>query len=106
MIARMMQLKCVGYGPGITASDRRRSAVALIGGALLLTPLWLWAQWRQDNVYVLALAPMAYLFPYLLSLRYTSLKGRSARAQTIVIGGLGAALAAFFVLIGWIGAKI
>jgi hypothetical protein len=106
MIARMMPLKCAGGGPDATVSDKRKSAAVMIGGALGLTPLWLWAQWRQDNVYVLALAPMAYFLPYLVSLRYTSLKGRSSRAQTILIGGLGVALAAFFVLVGWIGTKI
>jgi hypothetical protein len=106
MIARMMQLKCAGYGPDVTASDKRKSAAVIIGGALGLTPLWLWAQWRQDNVYVLALAPMAYFLPYLVSLHYTSLKGRSARAQTILIGGLGVALAAFLVGVAWISMKI
>ena len=55
---------------------------------------------------MLALAPMAYLLPYLLSLHYTSLKGRSARAQAILIGGLGVALAAFFMGVGWISTKI
>jgi hypothetical protein len=106
MIARMMELQCAGYGPHVTASDTRRSAAVIIGGALGLTPLWLWAQWRQENVYVLALAPMAYLFPYLVSLHYTSLKGRSARTQIVLIGGLGVALAAFFVVVGWISTKI
>jgi hypothetical protein len=49
---------------------------------------------------------MAFLAPFLLSLRYTSLKGRSARAQTVLIVGLGAALAAFFLLVGWVGANV
>jgi hypothetical protein len=106
MIARMMQLKCAGYGPDVTASDKRKSVAVILAGTLALTPLWLWAQWRQENVYALALAPMAYLFPYLLSLHYTSLKGRSARAQAIFIGGLGVALAAFFAAVGWISTKI
>jgi hypothetical protein len=106
MIAKMMQLKCAGYGPDITASDKRKGALTVLGGALVLTTLWLWAQWRQENPYVLALAPMAYFFPLLLSLRYSALKGRSARAQTIFIGGVGVALTVFFVLVAWIGTKI
>jgi hypothetical protein len=106
MIARMMQLKCAGYGPDVTASDKRKSTVVILGGTLALTPLWLWAQWRQENAYVLALAPMAYLLPYLFSLHYTSLKGRSTRAQAILIGGLGVALAAFFVVVGWISTQV
>jgi hypothetical protein len=106
MIARVLQLECAGYGPDVTALDRRRSAVVNIGGTLALTALWFWAQRHQHNDYLLALSPMAYLLPYLLSLHYTSLKGRSARTQTIVIAGLGTALAAFLMLVGWICTKI
>jgi hypothetical protein len=104
MIARMMQLKCAGYGPDVTASDQAKSTAVNIGGTLLLALLWLWVQWRSDkNAYVMALWPMAYFLPYLLSLRYTSLKGRRARTQTVVIAGLGAGLTAFFLLVAWLG---
>jgi hypothetical protein len=106
MIGRMLGFKCAGYGPDVTARDKRKSAAVVIAGTLALTSLWLWALWRQENEYVLALAPMAFLFPTLVSLHYTSLKGRSARAQAILIGGLGVALAAFFVVVGWISTKI
>lgn len=60
----------------------------------------------QGNIYVMSLAPMTYLFPYLVGLRYTSLKGRSPRAQTILIVGLSAALTTFLLLVGWIGTNI
>jgi hypothetical protein len=107
MIARMMQLKCAGYGPDVTASDKVKGAAVMIGGALVLALLWIWAQWQfGDNVYVMALSPMTFFLPLLLSLRYTSLKGRSARAQTTLIAGFSATLAAFFLLVGWIGTKI
>jgi hypothetical protein len=107
MIARALHLKCAGYGPDITSSDKRKSAAVVVGGALVLTLLWLWAQWQLPrSPYVDAVAPMAFLAPFLLSLRYTSLKGRSARAQTVLIVGLGAALAAFFLLVGWVGANV
>jgi hypothetical protein len=79
----------------------------MIGGALVLALLWIWAQWQfGDNVYVMALSPMTFFLPLLLSLRYTSLKGRSARAQTTLIVGFNATLAAFFLLVGWISTKI
>jgi hypothetical protein len=107
MIARMMQLKCAGYGPGVTTGDAVKSATVMIGGTLALTLLWLWAQ-RQfgGNVYITALSPMAFFLPYFLGLPYTSLKGRSARAQTTLIVGFSTTLAAFFLLVGWIGTKI
>jgi hypothetical protein len=102
MIARMMQLKCAGYGPDVTSSDKVKNAAVTIGGSLGLALLWLWSTWHfGKNAYVMALSPMAYFFPYLLGLHYTSLKGRSARTQAILIIGFTAALAAFFVLIGW-----
>ena len=43
MIARLMQLKCAGYGPNVTASDKTKSAAVNVGGTLLLASVWLWA---------------------------------------------------------------
>jgi hypothetical protein len=107
MIARALRLKCAGYGPDITSSDKRKSAAVMIGGALLLTLLWLGAQWPfPQNAYLDAVGPMAFFLPLLLSSRYTSLKGRSARAQAVLIVGLGAALTVFFLLVGWVGTMI
>lgn len=107
MVARALHLKCAGYGPDITSSDKRKSAGVMVGGALVFALLWLGAQWQfPRNAYVDAVAPMAFFLPFLLGLRYTSLKGRSARAQTVLIVGLGAVLAALFLLVGWIGTKI
>jgi len=41
---------------------------------------------------LMSLSHMAYFLPMLLGLRYTALKGRSARAQTIFIWGFTALL--------------
>jgi hypothetical protein len=107
MIARIMRFECAGYGPDVTTSDKIKSATVNIGGTLVLALLWLWARWRFGrNDYLTALAPMAYLLPYLVSLHYTSLKRRSDRAQMILIVGLGVVLAAFLLLVGWIATKI
>jgi hypothetical protein len=54
----------------------------------------------------MALAPMTYILPYLLGLRYTSLNARSGRAQAVLITGLGTSLTAFLLVVGWIGTKI
>jgi hypothetical protein len=103
MIARTMQLKCAGHGPKISAGDTGRATGIMLGGTLALTLLWMWMVTQfGKNDYVMALSPMAYFLPMLLSLKYTSLKGRSARVQTIFIGGFSVLLATFFVLVTWI----
>ena len=107
MMARMMRLKCAGYGPGVTADDKARSRTVNIAGSFLLAVLGVWSQWQfKGNFYVTSLLPMAFWLPYLFSLRYTALKGRTARTQTILIAGLGTALTVFCLLVGWIGSII
>ena len=49
---------------------------------------------------------MAFLVPYLFSLRYTSLKGRSPRTQSIFIGGMVLVLTLILGVGGWIAAMI
>ena len=44
--------------------------------------------------------------PYLLSLRHTSMKGRTTRGQIIVISGVTGAMTAFFLVVAWIADKI
>src|SRR5262249_28725022 len=112
MIAHLMQLKCAGYGPSVTKADKVKNVTINIGGTFVLGLLWLAVVWVWKHgrlsgyAYVTALAPMAYLFPYLIGLRYTSLKGRSPGAQTVLIVGLGAALTTFLLLVGWIGTRL
>ena len=112
MIARIMQLKCAGYGPSVTGADRVKNNIVNIGGTLVLAVAWVLAVsiWKHrelsGSVYVMSLFPMTYLLPYLAGLRYTSLKGRSRRAQLILIVGLSAALTTFLLLVGWITSKI
>ena len=107
MIARMMHLTCAGYGPHVTKSDALKAAAVMIGGSLGLVLIWLWATWRfGSNAVVYAALPMTYLFPYLLGLRFTSLKGRSARTQTVLIASLGIGLTVFQLLVWWVSTKI
>ena len=112
MIARIIQLKCAGYGPNVTKSDRVKNTAVNIAGTLVLAVAWLAAVWvvkhRQfrGNVYLMSLSPMTYLFPYLMGLHYTSLKGRSTRAQAILIGGVTGTLVALLLLAGWISTTL
>ncbi|MGO9934843.1 MAG: hypothetical protein ACLPV8_23930 [Steroidobacteraceae bacterium] len=107
MIAKLLQPGCAGCGADISVTDRRKSAAMNIGGTLVLVLPWLWAA-RQShgNEYVMVLAPMVYILPHLLALRYTSLSGRSGRAQFVVIASLGILLTAFLLLVGLIITKI
>jgi hypothetical protein len=112
MIARMMQLTCAGYGATITRTDHRKNAVMNIGGTLVLVSGWLvtLVVWKQRHLagsdYIVALLPMTYLLPYLIGLRYTSLKGRSSGAQAAFIGSTGAVLAGILLGACWIATKI
>lgn len=107
MIAIPMQLKCWSHGPEIGAADKAKSTSVMIGGTLFLALLYLWSVWTfGKNAYLLALSPMSYFLPMLISLRWTALKGRSNRTQFIFIGGFTAGLTAFFLLVGWIGQLI
>ena len=73
----------------------------------MLTLPWLWANWRSHgNAHVMAIAPMMYLLPYLLSLRYTSPSERSGRTRSVIIAGLGTALIVFLLAVAWIDTKI
>lgn len=107
MLARMMKLRCAGYGPNVTASDQWKSAGVMLGLTVLLTLGWMWLHARAgDNPYLDALSLMPFLAALLASMRYTYLKGRSAATQAIFIGGNLALLTAFFLAMGWIAARL
>src|SRR6185437_8341395 len=112
MIPRIMQLACGGYGPEITRTDKVRNLAISVGGTVVLSLLWLalvWLAKRHEfsgQTYLLSAAPMMYVIPYLIGLRYTSLKGRSALSQAMVIGGTSAVVLAILMAAGWISTKI
>jgi hypothetical protein len=107
MIGTMMKLGCAGSGERVTRQDARKSLAVNLGGTLLLTALWMTLHIRLgDRTYVDAFSAMAFLVPYLFSLRYTSLKGRSLRTQSIFIGGMILTLTLILGTAGWIASKI
>lgn len=112
MLAQLRRFECMGYGPDVTERDKTRNLAVNIGGTLILSLVWLTMIWSFKHyalggqAYLWAAAPMAYLLPYLIGLRYTSLKGRSARAQAIVIATAGAQVLAILMLAGWISTKL
>lgn len=111
MLARTMQLRCVGHGPTITYTDVWKSVAVMLGGTLALTFAWIWvnrryADYPSIDPYIDALGFVAYLVPILVSLRYTSLKGRSARVQAVFILGLSAIVVSIALAAAWLGARI
>ena len=106
MLARMMKLRCAGYGPNITRADQWKSAAVMIGTTLVLTLGWMWLRvWTDDNPYVDAFSAMPFFAGLMLSMRYTYLKTRSGAAQAIFIGGTLAIIVLIFGLAGWVNAS-
>jgi hypothetical protein len=107
MIGTMMKLGCAGSRVRVTREDAWKSAAVSLGGTLLLTALWMTLRLRLgDRTYVNAFSAMAFLVPYLFSLRYTSLKGRSLATQSIFIGGMTLVLTLILGTAGWLASKI
>jgi hypothetical protein len=59
-----------------------------------------------DRTYVDAFSALAFLVPYLVSMRYTTLKGRAPATQTIFIGGMIVIVTLILGTAGWIASKI
>ena len=106
MIGTMMKLGCTGSGGRVTREDAWKSLAVMLGGTLLLTALWMALPRDGDRNYVNAFSVMAFLVPYLFSLRYTSLKGRSLRTQSIFIGGSILVLTLILGTAGWLASRI
>jgi hypothetical protein len=107
MLAKALQLGCIGHGPKITHADVWKSVAVTLGGTLALTSAWVWVNRRYDHnpnidPYIDALGFMAYLIPILLSLRYTSLKGRSTRVQAVFMLGMTAILLSISLFTAWL----
>jgi hypothetical protein len=107
MIGSMMKLGCGGSGGRVSREDAWKGAAVMLGGTLLLTALWMVLHVRVgDRTWVDAFLGMAFLMPYLFSLPYTSLKGRSRATQSIFIGGMILVLMLMFATAGWIASRI
>jgi hypothetical protein len=107
MLGRVMKLRCLGYAPHISTRDQWLSAAVMIGGTIVLTLIWMRAQAvLGDSTYLDSLATMPFLAAYLLSLPFTYLKGRSARAQTVFIGASLALLTVILLAAGYVASLI
>ena len=103
MVSKMVQLRCAGAGPNVTAADHLKGAAVTIGGTLaLVVPLsWAIVRFGKDP-YLVSFITVSWLVPYLFSQRYTTLKGRSGRAQAVLIGGPAAIVIAIVLAAVWL----
>ena len=102
---RTLQLRCAGYGPSVTSADARKAAAVTIVGTLALVVPALWAQARYgSNPYLESLMLVSWMFPFLFSLRYTSLKGRTGLVQGVFIAGNAAVVILIMLVAAWLNA--
>lgn len=103
---KLLQLRCAGYGPTVTTAEARKAAAVTILGtlALVLPALWARAQYGR-NPYLESLMLVSWMFPWLFSLRYTSLKGRAGVVQTVFIVGCAVTVIAIMLVATWLNAS-
>ena len=107
MMTGVLKLRCAGAGAPVTAADNRKAAIVTIAGTLMLTLLWLWGmQVYPDNPYLFSIGTMSFIPPYLLSMRYTTLKGRPGAVQAVFIGWQLLAVMAIMLGAAWLGQGI
>src|SRR5688572_8186787 len=101
-----LKLQCAGAGVPVTRADQRKAVAVVLGGTLLLVVLWVLAdQWYPDSPYLKAIGSVSFIPPFLLSLRYTSLKGRPGSVQAVVIGGQLLAVMAIVLGAAWLSTR-
>jgi hypothetical protein len=93
MLARVLRLRCAGYGAKVTPVDGLKGAAMTIGGTLLSVLVVLWMRQAGVNrAYTMTLSANGWLIAYVVSMRYTTLKGWPGRTQaifmTVLIGVL------------------
>lgn len=98
MVSKMLKLKCSGDGPDVTVRDNLKAAAVILGGTLALVGIaTLGIKVYGNNSYFESLLTMGWLVPFVASQHFTSLKGRPASVQAVLIGVPTAVL----IVIGW-----
>ena len=74
MLPKMLQLRCGGHGPDVTAADSLKAAAVTIGGTLaLVIVLTVGHQCATGRTPIFeSLACVSWLVPFLFSQRYTT----------------------------------
>ena len=108
MLNKILRLDCAGaYGPNLDKADSIRAGSVMIGTTLVLTGVWMGAHiLYPDNPYIDAVGIMPFFVGILASMRYTYLKGRPNSVQAVFIVGITLVMSLFFLLVGWLNARI
>jgi hypothetical protein len=106
MLARIMRLQCAGHGAKVTPVDVFKGVAVTIGGTLLSVLVVLWMRQAGVNrAYSTTLSVNGWLIAYVVSMRYTTLKGWPARTQAVFIILLAGAIAAITLAAAWATAR-
>ena len=106
MLARMLRLRCAGQGAQMTTADGVKGAGIVLGGTLLSVLLAAWMRRQAVNpVFTEALLLNGWLFAFVLSMPYTTLKGWPRGTQAIFIGVLLTVLAVVALGGTWINSR-
>jgi hypothetical protein len=103
MFSKAARLRCAGYGPNVTSRDQWWSIAVALGVTVGVTILWLRLRVAYPrSQFVTSFLIMSYSLSYMLTLPFTSLKGRSRRTQAFLIGGMLLFLTVIWLLVGLI----
>ena len=103
MLAKVMRLRCAGYGEKATAVDGLKGAGVILGGTLLSVLVAAWMRRQSvDPVYTQALMANGWLLASIVSMPYTTLKGWPRRTQAIFMGVLSMAVVSIALGASWL----
>lgn len=106
MLAKVMRLRCAGYGEPATTADGWKGASVVLGGSLLSAIVGLWMDRQSfDPVYTQALMANGWLLATVVSMRYWALKGWPGRAQALFIGVLSTLVVSIGLGASWIASQ-
>lgn len=89
MLAKMMRLRCAGYGETPTTADSVKGAAIIIGGTLLCVIVATWMERRSiAPVAAETLMSSGWLIAFVLSMPYTTTKGWPARTQAVFMAAV------------------
>ena len=106
MLAKAMRLRCCGYGEKMTIVDGLKGATVILGGAVVTAIVTYWLPRESGgHPYRIAFAANGWLFFFVISMRYTFLKGWPARTQAVLMGGLFSVLSVLTLATGWLAGR-
>ena len=110
MMSRVLQLRCAGAGPKLSARDQWLTVAVMLVTTVVLTGVWLWAvrTYRQPEYhdYLFSFLQGIYLAGFILAMPFGSLKGRPRGTQAVMMGSAFVALVAWCLFVGFVASKI